>query len=101
MGSRDELYEILHGLLPYVHVYLQPPTRLVYPCLLVKKSTYDTNYSNDEIYKKLTLYTLTLIGMDADDAETYSEALLTLRYCSHERQYIADNLYHDVFDLYF
>ena len=40
------------------------------------------------------------IHYDPDELNVI-EALLDLPYCEHDQQYCSENLYHDVFSLYF
>lgn len=83
-------------------VYFQPPAsqKMQYPCIRYEKANYSIDYADDLVYRKNTHYVVTLIGTDADN-EDIIDQLLKLQYCSFDRRYVADNLYHDVFDLYY
>lgn len=83
-------------------VYWQQPSgeKMVYPCLVYEQSRIGTNYADNTSYRNLRSYTLTLIGKESDN-DAVIEALLALPYCSYDRRFINDNLYHDVFEIYF
>jgi hypothetical protein len=100
MGSRLELQSILEGIIENDHVYYQPPSFLCYPCILYERNNYDVAHADDIIYKKMVRYTITVIGYFADN-EKIVDKLLELQYCHYDRRFISDNLYHDVFTLYF
>lgn len=100
---RDNLTELkclLSKKLGNANVYFQPPTKLSYPCIVCEKSNYAIEYGNNIVYKKKTHYTVTLIGSSYNN-EKIIDNLLTIPYCSYDRRFISDNLYHDVFDLYY
>lgn len=83
-------------------VYWQRPSgeKTVYPCLIYSQDRIGTEYADNTSYKNLRLFTLTLIGKEADN-DPVIERFLELPYCSYDRRYIADNLYHDVLEIYF
>ena len=97
---RIELQELLEKILGNKNVYFQPPEsmRLHYPCIVYDRNTYAPIFANNETYLRRTRYTLRLITKDPDTP--FAEALEDIPYCSHTRNYIADNLYHDIYDLY-
>lgn len=92
----------LHNLLKTItdNVYYQPPAKMEFPCIKYEKSDYNTGYSNNKIYKKMTHYTVTYISKNPDN-EDVTDQILNLPYCSFNRRFINDNLYHDVFDLFY
>lgn len=106
MRNRTDLSPVFKRILASKYdrykVYFQPPAgqKIEYPCIIYQKSNYSTDYADNLIYRKHTHYIVTLIGFDADNEELIDQ-LLALRYCSFDRRFISDNLYHDVFDLYY
>lgn len=100
MGSRLDLQELLEEKLGNNRVYFQPPSSLVYPCIIYEKKDYDVLNADDRKYFMKARYTITLIGKSADN-DTVCKKLLDIPYCSFDRRFISDNLYHDVFNLYF
>ena len=101
MGSRLELQFKLEELLGVKHVYFQPPPNfnMEYPAIRYSKSKIDTKKANDATYSKFTRYELVVISKKTDDPVI--DQLLDLPYCSYNRPYKADNLYHDALTLYF
>lgn len=100
-NDRLELQALLEELLGSRYVYYQPPkgTIMNYPAIRYSKSNIDTKHANDTIYKKRKRYELTVIDKKPDNPVV--DKLLYLPYCSYDRQYVADNLYHDIFTLYY
>ena len=101
MGSRLDLQYKLEELLGARHVYFQPPASVTmeYPAIKYSKSRIDTNKANDSTYSKFTRYELIVISKKPDDPVI--DKLLDLPYCSYDRSYKADNLYHDTLSIYF
>lgn len=106
MRSRKELSPILRSIMASKYkkfdVYWQQPnnTKMVYPCIVYGMDTINTNHADDTAYRNMRLYTITLIGKEPDNDDVI-EQLLALPYCSFDRRFINDNLYHDVLNLYF
>lgn len=106
MRSRKELSPILHSIMSSkfskYDVYWQKPnnTKTVYPCIIYSTNTINTNHADNTSYRNMRLYTITLIGKEPDNDDVI-EQILELPYCSFDRRFINDNLYHDVFNLYF
>lgn len=101
MGSRLDLQYKLEELLGVRHVYFQPPASVTmeYPAIKYSKSRIDTKKANDSTYSKFIRYELIVISKKPEDPVI--DKLLALPYCSYDRSYKADNLYHDVLSLYF
>lgn len=101
MGSRLDLQYKLEELLGARHVYFQPPVSVTmeYPAIKYSKSRIDTKKANDSTYSKFTRYELIVISKKPDDPVI--DKLLDLPYCSYDRSYKADNLYHDTLSIYF
>ena len=99
--SRTSLQEILEELLGSDRVYFQPPEsiKLKYPCIVYERSDIDVRYANNEGYKMDKRYTVTLIDRNPDSG--LPDKLAMLPYCSFDRHFVSDNLYHDVFTLYY
>ena len=100
-GDRLELQALLEEVLGSRNVYYQPPkgTMMGYPAIVYSRSNIDTKHANDKIYKKRKRYELIVIDKKPDNPVV--DKLLYLPYCSYDRPYVADNLYHDVFTLYY
>lgn len=98
--SRLLLQETLESILGSNKVYFQAPTKVTYPCIIYELSDRDELYADNLRYKTMKRYTIMLIGKNPDNDETVNK-ILDLDYCSFDRRYISDNLYHDVFDIYY
>ena len=101
MASRLELQSKLEELLETRNVYYQPPEsiKMRYTAIRFSKSNYHITRANDSMYTKLTRYEVVVIAQKPDDPVI--DKLLELPYCSFDQHYVADNLYHDVFTLYY
>lgn len=100
MASQLELQARLEDILRSRNCYFQPPAtiQMQYPAIVYSLSRIDKIHANDDTYKSLTAYQVTLI--DKNPGTEFLEPILKLRYCSFDRFYTADNLNHWVFTLY-
>lgn len=101
MGQRLELQALLENLLGSRNVYFQPPTtlKMEYPCIVYRRDMIDMKYADNEPYAHKKRYQITIIDRDPDNSIHDQVAKLPL--CSYDRFFIADNLNHDVFNLFF
>jgi len=103
MGTRMELHTLLLSLLPTnsKHVYFQPPPdlQMSYPCIVYNRDDIRTAYADNIPYKRKKRYQVTVIDPDPDSDIPDKVAELPL--CSFDRHFTADNLNHDVYNLYF
>lgn len=100
MKTQLDLHNELLDILP--HCYYQPPesVKLVYPCIVYQLERLDTSRADDIMYRNHKRYSLTLISKNPNSEYFYS-ILNKFMYISHDRRYMADNLVHDVFILYY
>lgn len=101
MSRRQELQTLLEKIPGVAKVYFQPPpsVRMEYPCIRYSFSSDWNRHADDMKYIGKKRYSVMVISTDPD-TEIVDE-LRKLRYCSLDRVYTADNLYHFVFTLYF
>lgn len=102
MAPREHLQTVLETIAgDDPHVYFQPPSsvQMQYPAIVYERNPAKTDAANNKPYRISKQYQVTLIAKDPD--EVLWAALANLPMCSHERFYVADNLNHDVFTLYF
>lgn len=102
MLSRIDLHNKLKSLIGNNNVYLQPPEnyKLQYPCVLYTPEVGNVTKANNRIYKYDKCYTLTFIYPDfRENIETIF--LSAFEYCTLNRMFVSDNLYHYVFTIYF
>lgn len=70
-----------------------------YTAIRYSKSSYYIAHANNSIYSKLTRYEVVVIAQSPDDPVI--DKILELPYCAFDQHYVAENLYHDVFTLYY
>jgi hypothetical protein len=101
MGQRVHLQELLEDILGSRNAYFQPPAnvQLLYPCIVYERMTADSMFAGNKMYRYTKKYQVTVIDRDPDTA--ISDKVATLPMCSYRQFFKADNLNHDVFDLYF
>ena len=101
MESRLKLQTILEDILESGNVYFQPPSsvKMSYPAIVYSRSDMRSTFADNSLYKINDAYTVILIYDDPDSVTP--RKLLSLPMCSFDRHYVADNLYHDVFTLYY
>ena len=99
MAPRIELQALLEEIAP--HVYFQPPTnvKLEYPCIIYERDYAQTRFADNSPYSRTTRYSVMVIDRDPDSAIPDKVAALPM--CIFNRFYTADNLNHDVFNLFF
>ena len=101
MGSRLELQTLLEELLGSSNVYFQPPTSfaLQYPCIIYFRDVVKTSFADDSPYKFMVRFSVTVIDKNPDSLIPGKIAMLPM--CVFDRHYTADNLNHDVYNLYY
>lgn len=101
MAPRVELQALLEEILGSDKVYFQPPTNitLVYPCIIYKRDTTVTRFADNAPYRNTKRYQVTVIDRDPDS--DIPDKVAELPVCLFNRFYTADNLNHDVFNLFF
>lgn len=101
MGSRLDLQNELENLLESKNVYYQPPEsiKMEYPAIKFKKTKIDKKSADNSAYKLTNCYELIVISKRPD--HPVIEKILQLPMCSQSTHYVADNLNHDVFTLYY
>lgn len=97
----QDLQTILEGILQSPNAYYQPPPNLQikYSCIVYRKNKIHAKRADNIGYHYADEYILTYISRTVDDAVI--QKILALPMCTHDRRYTSDNLYHDVFTLYF
>lgn len=97
--DRLQLHQILETFTD--HVYFQPPTniQLEYPCIIYKRDFADTKFANDKPYNNTKRYMVTIIDRDPDSG--IPEKVAAMPMSLFNRFYTADNLNHDVYNVYF
>lgn len=101
MARRADLQILLENILGSRNVYFDPPesARMNYPAIRYKRSKITHTFANNSAYRQNNRYEIILMYDDPDSE--LPEIISKLPMCAHDRAYIADNLHHDVFTLYF
>ncbi len=99
--KRLQLQALLEALLGTSNVYFQPPSnvQIQYPCIVYKRDTADTVFADNAPYRYTKRYQITVIDRNPDSGIPNEVASLPL--CSYDRFFTADNLNHDVFNIFF
>lgn len=102
MDQRLQLQTLLEGLVGEGNkVYFQPPAnvQIEYPCIIYKRDTAITRFAGNNTYHYNKRYQVTVIDRNPDSE--IPDKVASLPMCIHNRSFPADNLNHDVFNLYF
>lgn len=101
MAQRLALQTLLEETLGSRNVYFQPPSNISmrYPCIVYSRDDVDVIFADNDPYRLLTRYQVSVIDQDPDSEIPHRVA--SLPKCRFNRFYTADNLNHDVFTLYF
>lgn len=101
MAPRLELQNLLEGLLGSSNVYFQPPAnvQMNYPCIVYKRDSADTQFAGNKPYLYVKRYMVTVIDRNPDSE--IPDKIAQQPMCLFDRNYAADGLHHDVFNLYF
>lgn len=101
MANRLDLQSLLEELLGSRNVYYTPPEsiKMQYPAIRYSKKKIESVHADDSKYLMRDCYELIVISRTPD--HPVIKQLLALPYCSYDRPYVADNLYHDVFTIYY
>lgn len=100
-NRRLELQAMLEELLGSSNVYFQPPAtvKMKYPCIVYEHNPTRKLRADNGTHVLFHPYLVTVIYRDPDS--DLPDKLAVLPYCEHNRHFTSDNLYHDVFVLYY
>lgn len=98
---RLELQNLLVEILGDKYVYFQPPSSITmrYPCIVYERSKIEIDHADNLVYKTGNQYTVTVIYRDPDSDLPNKVAHIPT--ANHSGHFVYDNLYHDVFTIYF
>jgi hypothetical protein len=99
MGSRLQLHQLLETFTP--NVYFQPPVnvQLKYPCIIYRRDFAQTEFADNQPWKHTLRYSVTIIDQDPDSDIPSKVAEMPMSLFN--RFFTADNLNHDVYNVYF
>lgn len=101
--GREELHEKLCNVLGSRQVYFQPPEtiRMKYPAIVYDLYRINQRFADNANYRIMPAYSVTIIDRTSN-LEWMDKMLEEFdHYCSLERTYVADNLVHYSFILYY
>lgn len=70
-----------------------------YPCIVYERDSATTKYAGNAPYSRSKRYQVTIIDRDPDSIFPDKVALLPMS--SFSRHFVADNLHHDVYSLFY
>lgn len=84
-----------------IKVYFQPPpnVQMQYPCIVYRRDSAVSLFANNKPYRFVQRYSVTVIDRDPDSA--IPDKIAALSTSTFNRSYVADNLNHDVFNVFF
>lgn len=102
MNKRLQLHNELIELVGNENVYFQPPAsvELSYPCVIYSVGTGYVTRADDMAYNYTNSYEVMFI-FKQPNLDIIERVLMTLPMCNVSRVYVADNLNHYVFNLYY
>jgi hypothetical protein len=101
MAPREQLQSKLETIMGNTNVYFQPPenVQMAYPAIVYERDRAYAEHADNIPWCITKQYQLTYISRTPDDPAF--DALAALPMCTHERFFAADDLNHDVFNIYF
>lgn len=101
MGSRLDLHTVLTTVLGSDHVYFQPPEsiQMEYPCIVYSRQNLNTLFADNVPYTTEKQYAVTVIDPDPDSL--IPDKVAKLPKCRFSRHFTADNLNHELYNLFF
>lgn len=101
-AKRRELDGTLRSILGSSNVYFQPPEnmKMKYPCIVYNLVNARLDHADNRVYMRNRRYEVTFIS--DDPVSPIPDALIdTLQYIGYDRRFVSDNMYHDVFTVYY
>lgn len=102
MKGRLTVHNKLLSVLGSSNVYFQPPetSEIKYPAIIYNLSDYVNRAADNKNYFNSERYTVTYVHKDPD-IDLTNEMFGTFSMCRFDRRYVKDNLYHDVYSVYY
>jgi hypothetical protein len=99
--TRLDLHEELCNILGSRNVYFRPPSKgMKYPCIIYNRDGEKYFPADNKNYIKRNRWTITIVDEDPD-SEIGDRMKENLAYCTFDRSYVADDLNHFVYTLYY
>lgn len=102
MNKRLELHEKLKQLVGTNNVYFQPPAsvQISYPCVIYSVGNGDAKRADNTVYLYTNSYDVLFI-FKKPNLEIIEQVLRFIPMCRFTRAYVADNLNHYAFTIYY
>lgn len=97
---RLQLQARLRELAPKAWFKRPPDNKMTYPCFIYRPSKPDVIHANNRMYRMVPCWNVIYISSEPNVAIARN-MLESFPYCSLDREYESDNLYHYSFTLYF
>ena len=99
--DQPQIQSLLEDILGASNVYFQPPENVImeYPAIVYRRDDEDTRFADNRPYRRMKRYSVTHISRAPDSP--VPDKLADLPLCTYERFFTADNLNHDVYNIYF
>lgn len=99
--ERLEIQALLEKLLGTRNVYFQPPAtvKMSYPAIVYARDSEDKTFADNKPYRNSKRYLVTVIDRDPDSK--IPDKITALPKSSLSRHFVADNLNHDAYSVYF
>lgn len=83
------------------HVYFQPPNdmEMSYPCIVYERHDINNTQADNDIYLHKVQYTIIVIDRNPDS--DIVKRMSKFRNAKFKNHYVADNLNHDTFEIYY
>ena len=99
--SRLTLHEELCTVLGSRNCYFSPPSIMEYPCIKYEREAPDINHADNISYFEANAWMLTIIDTNPDSEIPKRLIEHFPQYCSKNREYATDGLYHFIYRLYY
>jgi hypothetical protein len=99
--DQGQIQSLLEEILGTSNVYFQPPesVKMAYDAIVYHRDLANTSFADNKPYRRKKRYSVTVISQDPNSS--VPDKIADLPMCTFERFFTADNLNHDVFNIYF
>lgn len=100
-GSRVDFHAILEKAAGNTNVYFQPPAniKMKYPAIVYEREDIQNNFADDLVYTQASSYKVTV--MDKNPDSEIVKRISQLPTARFVQPFTSDNLYHDVFIIFY
>lgn len=101
MGSRLQLQSTLENILGNRNVYFQPPeeVKIKIPCIIYSIIDIGSTYANNLPYQHQPQYSIMIVDRDPDSI--IKNEVIKLPSCKFSKRYTKNNLYYEVYNIYY